>query len=174
MHYSLTKCSVIFHSRVGPVMYTGHRLHPVHTGRTESDAVSVAQASEKACNSCLEPLSQTEKPAFRCDQCDYTVCKSCDRPKSHPVHPNHNVYYITPISPWRCDVCKRDNASIQEIQCYHCEECDFHMCKPCYAGVNSLLHHHTLYRTDVRFVYHHSHGDWNCDICRNNNGPGHL
>ena len=153
-------------------MATTHRLHRVHTGRTESDAVAVA--SEKACSSCLEPLSQLEKPAFHCNQCDYTVCGACDKPKSHPVHPNHGVFYITPISPWRCDVCKLSSENIQEIQCYHCEQCGFRICKKCYTGVSSPLHVHGLYRTDVSYVYHQSNGEWTCDVCSNNNGPGHL
>ena len=158
---------------VGSVMPSTHRLHHQHTGRTESDAVAVAPARVKGCSSCLEPLSQTEKPAFHCNDCDFTVCQSCDKPKSHPVHPNHSLYYISPTSSWRCNVCKRKGGNASETLCYHCEQCDFYLCKNCYTGVNTLLHPHTLYRTDVRYVYHQSRGDWACDVCQKNNGPGH-
>ena len=90
------------------------------------------------------------------------------------VHPDHQAHHITPISPWRCDICKRESDNIQENQCYHCKECDVHMCKECFSGINSLLHHHMLYRTDVRSVYSQSNGEWECDVCGKNNGPGHL
>jgi hypothetical protein len=96
-------------------MDSSHRLHPVHTVQTKSDSAALAQASEKACNSCLEPLSQTEQPAFHCDQCDYTVCESCDRPMCHPQHP-HSLY-LTDVRPvyhqfngnWNCDICGKSN-----------------------------------------------------------------
>ncbi len=42
------------------------------------------------------------------------------------------------------------------------------------TDINSPLHHHTLYRTDVRSVYPQSNGEWSCYVCRKNNGPGHL
>lgn len=150
-----------------------HRLHPQHTGRTESDAVAVSQSTH-VCSSCLEPLSQYEKTPFHCNQCDYIVCTMCDAPRPHPVHPNHLLYLVTPTKSWRCDVCKRPNSEISEIVCYHCEVCDFHMCKNCSGDINSQLHQHTLLRTDVRSVYIQSNGNWACDICRNNNGPGYL
>ena len=151
--YNSVKCFNIFFSSVGCVMDSPHRLHPGHTTPAESDAIAAAEDSNKACDSCLEPLSQIEKP--------------------HPVHPDHDLYYITPTSPWKCDACKRDSANIQEIQCYHCQQCGFYVCKSCFAGVNSQVHHnHTLFRTDVRFIY--SNGKWECDVCHRNNGPGHL
>lgn len=150
-----------------------HRLHPVHTGRTESDAVVVLQARERRCSSCFEPLSQLEKPAYHCNTCDYTICGTCDRPKPHPVHPAHGVYYVTPTSQWRCDVCFRSCEEIREKKCYFCEQCDFYFCTRCYGSLNSPLHVHSLRRTDVRCVYHQSRGAWSCDACGHNNGPGH-
>ena len=136
-------------------MDSPHRLHPVDTSPTESSSVPAAEDSNKACGSCLEPLSQIEKP--------------------HPVHPDHGLDYITLTLPWKCDACKRDSANIQEIQCYRCEQCEFYVCKSCLAGVNSQVHHnHPLYRTDVRSIYSEFNGSWKCDICRGNNGPGHL
>ena len=155
-------------------MSSTHRLHQRHTGRNEADAVAVAQGNVEACSSCREPLSPLERPAFYCNECNYTVCNACDKPKSHPVHPVHDLYSTTPIVQWRCDVCKRSSSDIEDLQCYHCEECSFYLCKKCFDSVNSPLHAHTLYRTDVRYVYHQSNGDWLCDVCRNNNGPGHV
>ncbi|XP_028398693.1 ZZ-type zinc finger-containing protein P35G2.11c-like isoform X2 [Dendronephthya gigantea] len=151
-------------------MSATHRLHPHHTGRTESDAVAVAQ-STCVCSNCIKPLSQ--EPSFHCNQCDFIVCTTCDAPKVHPVHPNHPLYLVTPATPWRCNVCNSCNANSKNNLCYHCEICDFRMCKKCFPCMYSKLHVHPLLRTDVRLVYHQYNGEWNCDICGNSNGPGH-
>lgn len=162
--------SIFFCSAMPPTGPT-HRLHRHHTGRTESEAVAVASRREKACSSCSEPLSLLDKPAYHCNDCDYIVCHSCDKPQSHPVHPSHNLFLISPTTAWRCNVCKVTNS--QETPCYNCEQCEFYLCKNCFARINTLLHAHSLYRTDVRYVYHQSQGDWACDVCQKNNGPGH-
>lgn len=163
-------------SRLGCVMQRSstHPLHLRHTGRTESDAVAVGRPSEKSCSNCFGPLSVFEKPPFHCNQCDFTICAACDKPRRHPVHPNHLLYLTRPISPWRCDVCKRESGYLQDVQCYHCEPCDFHLCKKCFPVLKSSLHEHTLQRTDVTYVYYESKGEWACDVCRHNNGPGNY
>ena len=170
---------IIFHyliyifNYIGSAMTSSHRLHRQHTGQTES-AAAVDSAKVKACSNCLEPLSLIEKPAFHCNDCDYTVCQSCDNPKSHPAHPHHDLYYASPDSSWFCNICRRGfTADIQGIL-LHCEECNFHLCKKCYADVKTPLHQHTLYRTDVRYVseYDVSDGNWACDVCEKNNEPG--
>ena len=150
-----------------------HPLHLTHSGKNENDAVAVADTTEPRCSNCQQQLFSLT-PAFICQLCNFLICCACDRGHRHPVHDQHKLYSINPlkgsIGSWRCSVCKI--ASAVETHCYHCPICVFSMCKTCFVSVTYPLHGHPLIRTDVRNVYHETLGEWCCDNCSNNNGPG--
>lgn len=150
-------------------MSSTHRLHHQHTGQTGSDAAAEASEKKKVCSSCLEPFKEA---AFHCNDCDYTVCQSCDNPKMHPAHPGHHLYYICPHLSWSCNICKHTHE--HGILCYHCEECNFHLCKKCFADIKTPLHPHALHRADVREIsgYKDADGNWACDVCEETNEAG--
>ena len=152
-----------------------HPLHSVHTGRNECDAVLVDQAARQTCSQCQSEIF-TRNPAFYCRLCDFKLCRGCDKGSQHPAHVQHSLYYLDPSQKyggtWRCNICKKSCQDMGETCCYHCPVCKFDICKNCFSPVNRPLHEHCLIRTDVRYVYHQSNGEWCCDICGHNNGPG--
>ena len=103
------------------------------------------------------------------------MASTSDNPKSHPAHPGHDLYCVSPDESWSCNVCKCGiTADVNGILCYNCEKCNFHLCEKCYADIKTPLHQHTLYRTDVRCIpdYNDSDGNWACDVCEKNNEAG--
>ncbi|XP_046846112.1 zinc finger protein 62 homolog isoform X2 [Xenia sp. Carnegie-2017] len=151
-----------------------HRLHPECTGRVEADAVSVERARTKICGSCSKHFVQGERPAYQCLACDFYVCVNCERPIYHPAHPENALYLTIKKSSWRCDVCRKSSIDLKDKRFYSCDESYFKMCVDCSKEIRTTLHPHPLLHTDTRYTYPQTNGEWNCDICRNNNGPGHY
>ena len=153
-----------------------HPLHPTHNGKTESDAVSVQNPqnpSRRQCSNCRTQL--LTKPSFNCKICDYFLCAACNMSYDHPVHIQHKLNRACNTIPnlgssWRCNVCC---IIASDYVCrYRCIPCDFNICEECFAPKLHPFHKHRLTKTDVRHVYVSGHGQWFCDYCRNNNGPG--
>ena len=151
-----------------------HPLHPVHTGKDECDAVVVDNCGLQKCSLCKATITSF-KPAFDCLPCGFKLCHDCYRGFKHPAHVEHALFWLNPTQQhgrtWKCGACDKIGTQNGETRCYHCKDCDFNLCKSCFEAIKRPLHEHFLSRTDVRYKYHRSFGEWCCDSCGRNNGP---
>lgn len=94
---------------------------------------------------------------------------------SHPFH-EHKLtkvdtrrVYSRYSGCWICDCCRKHfNGKIEdEAHSFHCQKCEFDLCKECYEGSLHILHHHRLQPAKPLLCYSQTKGyrSWECDAC---------
>lgn len=160
--------------------HSGLSLHPFHTGKDETDAVSVrpyvTTSRSKKCSHCGKAIKES-RPELESEPCDSELCSNCLQSQgyAHPAHIQHFLFLVNLMHEiWTCNGCNKSSTQIKETVCYFCDVCKFYLCRSCFKPKKYLLHGHDLTKTDVRCIYHQSHGRWKCDCCGGNNGPDHY
>lgn len=138
-------CNNCFHGRK-------HHLHPHRlTPLTQSPPTT------HPCSHC-----HTQPSAHKCTQesCDFTLCVACYKttPRPHPLHAHPlelcdaRVVYPQSGGLWHCDNCTRANPGGYQTPLspdepmYHCDECEFDLCEPCYKSRPQTKNYEALNR----------------------------
>ena len=140
----------------------------IPTGRDECDAVPASGGNVPGSGSDYAAKNPWRPNDFK--------RQTPDRGHPHPAHYSHYLFLmnITHMI-WKCNGCNRSSTDIRDTTCYSCSSCKFYLCKDCFEPrVDDTIHQHALVKTDVRCVYHASHGGWKCDCCGGNNGFENL
>ncbi|KAM0063450.1 putative chromatin regulator PHD family [Helianthus debilis subsp. tardiflorus] len=105
------------------------------------------QAFQCLCDRCDEEITYYHRYYYKCDQCDYSLHKSCSELPTtlkHASHLAHTLFLFQNESQQKCHVCKC--TILDEQLCYYCSPCMLNICLAC--GTNKVHHH---------IIYHPSH-----------------
>ena len=124
------------------------------------------------CDSCERSYDHKFKP-YHCSICNFDLCKSCFKPKKHPLHSrNHDLYftrmetvYSRYRGQWKCDGCNMRKEPSSEKCGYHCFLDQLDLCSSCFNGRMLPVHIHPLKPANTILIYGSSEGLWVCDEC---------
>ncbi|KAJ0861197.1 putative chromatin regulator PHD family [Helianthus annuus] len=108
----------------------------------------IKEAFKCQCNLCFQEINFLHRYYYKCDQCDYSLHRSCaELPTTleHASHCAHSFILTKNESQWLCHMCNKHPLYKQQL-CYHCSQCMLNICLDC--GTNKMQH-------DI--VYHPSH-----------------
>ena len=87
------------------------------------------------CNICRVDYIKGAIDRYRCDKCNFDVCKNCllktdtiYLPRFH----SHNLYDSTRRGTnWTCNICRKEFSLTHQTKRYRCNLCDFDVCYEC-------------------------------------------
>lgn len=163
------------------MQHQGSRLmhrHPLHYMDT-SRMLDQNEGGIWRCNVCKKTSDVLrERFSHHCRTCgDFDVCRSCYRPKRHPIHIHElkvidtSLTYPETGGNWVCKSCRKQSRPC-EVVCHSCRNCNFDVCLECTEPRDTTLHQHLLLRTDLNQTYAQFNGEWQCNHCRSRHrGP---
>lgn len=122
------------------------------------------------CDICKNHYQKKTIVRFRCENCDFDVCKNCIMKYKNLIankkqllnYHNHSLlnYTFRNVN-WKCNICKRLFLGNTKIR-YRCQHCDFDVCQDCIDDVyyDTIYHEHRL----TNMTLHPS--KWICDVCK--------
>ncbi|KAJ0810748.1 putative chromatin regulator PHD family [Helianthus annuus] len=121
----------------------------------EEDLI-ITQAFQYPCARCKQEITFLHRFYYKCDECDYSLHKSCEQYPTKLQHASHVAHSLTLFLDelqGQCHMCKRAPRSTQLR--YGCSRCMFNICLDC--AMNEVQYH---------TIYHPSHQHPIIPICR--------
>ena len=160
--------------------FKGH-LHTFHRHRLKKARTTVVYKSYEGlwhCDACGAVHSEyTQQLCYHCEKCEVDLCNTCFEGKwEHSLHgsdmPDTHKHTLRPINPsieyrtyqeWICDNCdRRFSCQRDTMTAFHCDECNFDLCKTCHSGYKHPFHPHPVVSVETR---QHSRSMFECSNC---------
>ena len=159
--------------------FVGH-LHTFHRHRLKRARTTIIYKEHDGlwhCDACRTVHSEyTEQLCYHCEKCEVDLCSSCFEGKwDHSLHrvvtsmPERHQHTLRPINPsieyriyqeWTCDNCRQIfSCRRDEMIAFHCDECNFDLCKTCFVGEKHPFHSHPLVAVET------GSRTWDCSHC---------
>ncbi|KAF5776628.1 putative chromatin regulator PHD family [Helianthus annuus] len=121
----------------------------------EEDLI-IKQAFQCLCARCEQEITYLHRYYYKCDQCDYSLHKLCEKIPTKLQHASHSAHSLTLFldeSLGQCHTCK--STPLYKQLKYQCSRCMFNICLHCATG-------------DVQYhiIYHPSHQHPLIPVCR--------
>ncbi|KAJ0491753.1 putative chromatin regulator PHD family [Helianthus annuus] len=121
----------------------------------EEDLI-IKQAFQCLCARCEQEITYLHRYYYKCDQCDYSLHKLCEKIPTKLQHASHSAHSLTLFldeSLGQCHICK-STPRYKQLK-YQCPRCMFNICLYCATGD---IQYHT--------IYHPSHQHPLIPVCR--------
>ena len=160
--------------------FKGH-LHTFHRHRLKKARTTVVYKSYEGlwhCDACGAVHSEyTQQLCYHCEKCEVDLCNTCFEGKwEHSLHGSDmsdtHKHTLRPIDPsieyrtyqeWICDNCdRRFSCQRDAMTAFHCDECNFDLCKTCHSGYKHPFHPHPVVSVETR---QHSRSMFECSNC---------
>ncbi|KAJ0724476.1 putative chromatin regulator PHD family [Helianthus annuus] len=131
----------------------------------EEDLI-MKQVFQRPCDLCSQQITYLHRFYYKCDQCDYSLHKSCKQLPTKLKHESHSAHTLTLFldkSRRQCHMCK---SIWDEKLCYRCSTCMFYICLDC--GMDEVQFHtiyHPGHQHPLNPFCRHKHILAECDAC---------